>query len=330
MSGTGGALPAPRAEAAAAPRADTVAAPRAGVAAGQVPVAGTGAGTVPDAGGGATRAAGTVAGLGAGAARLEIRGVRKTFEGKTPVEALAGVSMSLAANEFVSLVGTSGCGKSTLLSIVAGLIDPTDGDVLVDGVSIDGPGRDRGVVFQTYTLFPWLTARENVAFALRGEQMSAKARREVADEHLSLVGLESFADARPRQLSGGMKQRVAIARALSYKPSILLMDEPFGALDAQTRLLMQELLTRVWESHRLTVLFVTHDVEEAVYLSDRVFVMTNRPGRLKDEVPIDLPRPRTIEQQETPEFLELRRRILATIREESLRVEPGLEDELRA
>ena len=274
--------------------------------------------------------AGTLAAAAGGAPRLEIRDVRKTFEGRTPVEALAGVSMSLAANEFVSLVGTSGCGKSTLLSIVAGLLDPTAGDVLVDGTSIDGPGRDRGVVFQTYTLFPWLTARENVAFALRGEKMSAKARREVADEHLSLVGLESFADARPRQLSGGMKQRVAIARALSYKPSILLMDEPFGALDAQTRLLMQELLTRVWESHRLTVLFVTHDVEEAVYLSDRVFVMTNRPGRLKDEVRIDLPRPRTIEQQETPGFLELRRRILASIREESLRTEPGIEDELRA
>ncbi len=265
----------------------------------------------------------------AGAPRLEIRDVRKTFEGKTPVEALAGISMSLAANEFVSLVGTSGCGKSTLLSIVAGLIDPTAGDVLVDGAPIDGPGRDRGVVFQTYTLFPWLTARENVAFALRGEKLSAKARREVADEHLALVGLESFAEARPRQLSGGMKQRVAIARALSYKPSILLMDEPFGALDAQTRLLMQELLTRVWESHRLTVLFVTHDVEEAVYLSDRVFVMTNRPGRLKDEVRIDLPRPRTIDQQETPEFLELRRRILASIREESLRTEPGIEKEPR-
>jgi NitT/TauT family transport system ATP-binding protein len=273
---------------------------------------------------------GTAAPGPSGAPRLEIRDVRKTFEGRTPVEALAGVSMSLAANEFVSLVGTSGCGKSTLLSIVAGLLDPTAGDVLVDGASIDGPGRDRGVVFQTYTLFPWLTARENVAFALRGEKMSAKARREVADEHLSLVGLESFADARPRQLSGGMKQRVAIARALSYKPSILLMDEPFGALDAQTRLLMQELLTRVWESHRLTVLFVTHDVEEAVYLSDRVFVMTNRPGRLKDEVRIDLPRPRTIEQQETPAFLDLRRRILASIREESLRTEPGIEDELRA
>jgi NitT/TauT family transport system ATP-binding protein len=262
--------------------------------------------------------------------RLQIRDARKTFEGKKPVEALGGVSMSLAANEFVSLVGTSGCGKSTLLSIVAGLAEPTAGDVLVDGLPIDGPGRDRGVVFQTYTLFPWLTARENVAFALRGEKMSAKQRREVADEHLSLVGLESFADAHPRQLSGGMKQRVAIARALSYKPSILLMDEPFGALDAQTRLLMQELLTRVWESHRLTVLFVTHDVEEAVYLSDRVFVMTNRPGRLKDEVRIDLPRPRTIELQETSEFLELRRSILASIREESLRAEPGIEEELRA
>jgi NitT/TauT family transport system ATP-binding protein len=258
------------------------------------------------------------------APRLQIVDARKTFEGKRPVEALAGVSMSLGANEFVSLVGTSGCGKSTLLSIVAGLTEPTGGTVLVDGAPIDGPGRDRGVVFQTYTLFPWLSARDNVAFALRGERMSAHERRKVADEHLELVGLSGFADARPRQLSGGMKQRVAIARALCYKPAILLMDEPFGALDAQTRLLMQELLTRVWESHRLTVLFVTHDVEEAVYLSDRVFIMTNRPGRLKDEVRIDLPRPRTPEIAETAEFLALRHRILGSIREESLRAEPGI------
>jgi NitT/TauT family transport system ATP-binding protein len=256
--------------------------------------------------------------------RLDIRDVRKTFEGKRPVEALAGVSMALAANEFVSLVGTSGCGKSTLLSIVAGLTDPTEGEVRVEDRPIDGPGRDRGVVFQTYTLFPWLSARENVAFALRGERMSGQERRRIADEHLDLVGLTGFADARPRQLSGGMKQRVAIARALCYKPSILLMDEPFGALDAQTRLLMQELLTRVWESHRLTVLFVTHDVEEAVYLSDRVFVMTNRPGRLKDEVRIDLPRPRTLAVAESPAFLALRHRIFESIREESLRAEPGI------
>jgi NitT/TauT family transport system ATP-binding protein len=261
--------------------------------------------------------------------RLEIRDLRKTFEGKHPVEALAGVGMTLAANEFVSLVGTSGCGKSTLLSIVAGLTEPTAGEVLVDGLPIDGPGRDRGVVFQTYTLFPWLSARENVAFALRGERMSAQERRRIADEHLDLVGLRGFADARPRQLSGGMKQRVAIARALCYKPSILLMDEPFGALDAQTRLLMQELLTRVWESHRLTVLFVTHDVEEAVYLSDRVFVMTNRPGRLKDEVRIDLPRPRTLAVAESPAFLALRHRIFESIREESLRAEPGIGGDIR-
>jgi NitT/TauT family transport system ATP-binding protein len=261
--------------------------------------------------------------------RLDIRDIRKTFEGKRPVEALAGVSMALAANEFVSLVGTSGCGKSTLLSIVAGLTDPTDGEVRVEGRPIDGPGRDRGVVFQTYTLFPWLSARENVAFALRGERMSTQERRRIADEHLDLVGLRGFADARPRQLSGGMKQRVAIARALCYKPSILLMDEPFGALDAQTRLLMQELLTRVWESHRLTVLFVTHDVEEAVYLSDRVFVMTNRPGRLKDEVRIDLPRPRTLAVAESPAFLALRHRIFESIREESLRAEPGIGGDIR-
>ena len=176
--------------------------------------------------------------------------------------------------------------------------------VLVDGHPVTGPGRDRGVVFQTYTLFPWLTARQNIEFALDGERgLTRDQKRRIAAEHLELVGLSAFADAYPRQLSGGMKQRVAIARALCYRPRILLMDEPFGALDAQTRMLMQELLVRVWESHRLTVLFVTHDVEEAVTISDRVLVMSNRPGRLKDEVLIPLPRPRTLALQETPEFL---------------------------
>lgn len=257
-------------------------------------------------------------------ARLEVREVRKTFEGARPVEALGPFSLSLAANEFVSIVGTSGCGKSTLLMVAAGLTDPTAGEILVDGVPIDGAGRDRGVVFQTYTLFPWMTARANVEFALRGEKMSADERRRVAAENLELVGLTKFADAYPRQLSGGMKQRVAIARALCYRPRILLMDEPFGALDAQTRLLMQELLTRIWEAHRLTVLFITHDVDEAVYISDRVVVMTNQPGRLKEEVAITLPRPRTIAIQETAEFLTLRHRILTSIREESLAREPGL------
>jgi NitT/TauT family transport system ATP-binding protein len=265
------------------------------------------------------------AGSNGGIPRLDFRGVRKVFPGNPPVEALSSVTLSLAKNEFVTLVGTSGCGKSTLLNIAAGLVDPTEGEALVDGQPIDGPGRDRGVVFQAYTLFPWMTALENIEFALKGEKMTQAERRKLALEHLELVGLSNFAKAYPKQLSGGMKQRVAIARALCYRPQILLMDEPFGALDAQTRLLMQELLTRVWESHRLTVLFVTHDVEEAVYISDRVLVMSNRPGRLKTEVKITLPRPRTLAMQETDEFLAFRRSILASIREESLAMEPGIE-----
>jgi NitT/TauT family transport system ATP-binding protein len=251
--------------------------------------------------------------------RLEIVSLRKKFQtGRRTITALDGASMSLGENEFVSLVGTSGCGKSTLLSIVAGLQEPTDGEVLVDGRPVLGPGRDRGVVFQTYTLFPWLSARGNVEFALRGHGMGARERRDVAREHLKLVGLEDFEDARPSQLSGGMKQRVAIARALSYRPAILLMDEPFGALDALTRQLMQELLTSVWEQHRLTVLFVTHDVEEAVFISDRVAVMTNRPGRIKKEVVVDLPRPRSYDMLSSPEFSELYGEVLESIREETL------------
>jgi NitT/TauT family transport system ATP-binding protein len=256
-------------------------------------------------------------------ARLDIRGIEKVFDGAKPVHALGPIDLSLAENEFVSIVGTSGCGKSTLLMVAAGLTEPSAGEILVDGVPITGAGRDRGVVFQMYTLFPWMTARANIEFALRGEGLAAAERRRVALEHLELVGLSKFADAYPRQLSGGMKQRVAIARALCYRPRILLMDEPFGALDAQTRLLMQELLTRIWEAHKLTVLFITHDVDEAVYISDRVIVMTNQPGRVKEEVAITLPRPRTIEIQETPEFLTLRHRILTSIREESLAREPG-------
>jgi NitT/TauT family transport system ATP-binding protein len=251
--------------------------------------------------------------------KLAVRDLSKVFDtGKAQVQALDAASIELAENEFVSLVGTSGCGKSTLLSIVAGLQEATSGEVAVDGHPIDGPGRDRGVVFQTYTLFPWLTARENIEFALRGQSMSAARRRAVAEEQLALVGLERFADAHPNQLSGGMKQRVAIARALSYRPEILLMDEPFGALDALTRQLMQELLTKVWEQHRMTVLFVTHDVEEAVYVSDRVLVMTNRPGSIKQEVRVDLPRPRSYDMLASPRFGQLYGEVLESIREESL------------
>ncbi|MCD7101251.1 ABC transporter ATP-binding protein [Pseudoclavibacter sp. 13-3] len=209
------------------------------------------------------------------------------------VTALHDVTLNLHRNEFVSIVGQSGCGKSTLLSIIAGLEPATEGDVAVGGSEISGPGRDRGVVFQSATLLPWLTVFDNVMFALRGEQGLSKAEaKQITQEHLHLVGLDGFEDKFPNQLSGGMQQRVALARSLSYRPKVLLMDEPFGALDALTRRSMQELLTRVWEQHKLTVMLITHDIEEAVFTSDRVVIMSSRPGTIKREVPIDLPRPR--------------------------------------
>jgi NitT/TauT family transport system ATP-binding protein len=251
--------------------------------------------------------------------KLAIEGLGKTFHSDRGVTvALQGVDLAIDDNEFVALVGTSGCGKSTLLSIAAGLEVQDEGSVTIDGEPIEGPGLDRGVVFQSYTLLPWLTAVRNVEFALRAAGHSGAEAREMARDHLRLVGLQGFENAYPAELSGGMKQRVAIARALSYRPKVLLMDEPFGALDALTRHHMQELLTRIWEKHRLTVLFITHDVEEAVYLSDRVAVMTNRPGRIKTIVPIDLERPRQYGMVASSEFQRLHRTVLDAIRSESL------------
>ncbi len=232
----------------------------------------------------------------------------------------SGFDLTVGENEFVALVGTSGCGKSTLLSIAAGLETYDEGSIAVDGEPVTGPGLDRGVVFQSYTLLPWLTAIGNVEFALRASGTRRRDTKEIARDHLALVGLDNFAEAYPAELSGGMKQRVAIARALSYRPEILLMDEPFGALDALTRHHMQELLTAVWEKHRLTVLFVTHDVEEAVYLSDRVAVMTNSPGRVKSLIEIGLPRPRRYELVSMPEFQNLQARVLQEIRSESIAI----------
>ncbi len=266
---------------------------------------------------------GAVASAGIGGPKLSVRGIRKVFEGRGgEVVALDGVDFDIPEKQFVTVIGTSGCGKSTLLSIIAGLEEETEGTVAVDGVPVYEPGRDRGVVFQSYTLFPWLTAQQNVEFALRGNKQE---RAEIAHDHLKLVGLEGFADAYPSQLSGGMRQRIAIARALSYKPQVLLMDEPFGALDAQTRQLMQELLMRIWEEHRLTVMFVTHDIDEAVFLSDRVLVMTARPGRIKEDIHVGVDRPRTFEILTTPEFFEYKARLLAAVREESLRTAEQLE-----
>jgi NitT/TauT family transport system ATP-binding protein len=252
--------------------------------------------------------------------KLSVIDVHKEFAVRHgSVVAIDEISFDLAENEFATLVGTSGCGKSTLLSIIAGLETQTSGEVFIDGAPVIGPGRDRGVVFQTYTLFPWMTVEKNVEFALQSERLSRRRKREIAREHLELVGLAGFAQSLPYELSGGMRQRVAIARALCYRPKVLLMDEPFGALDAQTRQLMQELLTEVWEAHKLTVLFVTHDIEEAVFLSDRVYLMTARPGRLKDVVDVKLPRPRTFESLSSGEFLEYKSRLLASVREENLK-----------
>jgi NitT/TauT family transport system ATP-binding protein len=246
--------------------------------------------------------------------KLSLLHVSKQFQSKSrPVTALQDITLSVANKEFVSLVGASGCGKSTLLSIIAGLQDFDAGQILIDGIEIDGPGRDRGVVFQTYTLLPWLTAQQNVEFALRACGCGRDEATRVARDHLQLVKLGPFADRYPNQLSGGMKQRVAIARTLAYKPTVVLMDEPFGALDALTRAQMQELLTQIWETNKMTVVLVTHDVEEAVFLSDRVFVMGSNPGTIKATFAIDLPRPRLRDVHRSPAFLALHAEILACI-----------------
>ncbi|MDO9398653.1 MAG: ABC transporter ATP-binding protein [Herbiconiux sp.] len=254
---------------------------------------------------------------------IELKGAGVDFgDASAPMWALRGVDLEVRDREFVSVVGTSGCGKSTMLSIVGGLRPLSEGSATIDGAPIAEPGIDRGMVFQNYGLFPWLTAQQNVEFALKETgTRSARERSDRAREMLGEVGLLDFADRYPNQLSGGMRQRVAIARVLSYGPSILLMDEPFGALDALTRQLMQELLVRIWEQSELSVLFITHDIAEAVFLSDRVLVMSNRPGRILAEVPIDLDRPRTAETIRSPEFGALEHSILRHIRGESMTAE---------
>jgi nitrate ABC transporter ATP-binding subunit len=255
------------------------------------------------------------------APKIAIEAVGKVFgTGANEFLAIDRIDLDVATNEFVSIVGTSGCGKSTLLNMVGGLTEPTFGDIRIDGRPVTGPGRDRGFVFQGYSLFEWLTVEGNIRFALEKSQLSRAEKTELVAEFVQSVGLSGFENAFPRQLSGGMRQRVAIARALVYKPSLLLMDEPFGALDAQTRGMMQELLLKVWEEHKVTVLFVTHDVEEAIFLADRVVVLASRPGNLKRIVPVPLERPRRYDIVTTPEFSELKRGILADIREETLKV----------
>lgn len=257
-------------------------------------------------------------------ATAQILDVTKTYRSKgREVEALSPITLDLDADEFTTLIGTSGCGKSTLLHIVAGLEIASSGRVIVDGNEVHGPGRDRGMVFQSYTLFPWLTVRRNVEFALKDIGLSKQEQRDRALEYLELVGVADFAEAMPSQLSGGMRQRVAIARALSYQPRMLLMDEPFGALDAQTRQDMQELLLRVWEQHKLNVLFVTHDIDEAIFLSDRIIMLSGRPGRVQLDLRPGLPRPRTIDLLTSPELMQYKGQLLAALRLEGQRARAG-------
>ena len=238
---------------------------------------------------------------------LTIRGVTKRFSvGDGELEALAAIDLSIPTGEFVCMIGASGCGKSTLLRIVAGFEEPTTGNVAMYGKAITGPGSDRGMVFQDYALFPWMTVRENISFGPRQRQLPRQEIAKTADEFVRMVGLERFAERYPNQLSGGMKQRVAIARVLANDASILLMDEPFGALDALTREQLQNELLQIWTRTGVTAIFVTHSVEEAVLLADRVLVMSAGPGRIDSDFRIDLPRPRDVS---SPEFNALRRDI---------------------
>ncbi len=243
--------------------------------------------------------------------KLEVREVGVSFAARNGrFEALTGVSMRVAENELVAIVGGSGCGKSTLLKVIGGLLPATAGTVLVDGRAIEGPGADRGMVFQSYSLYPWLSVYENVAFGLRLRGASEAAIKERVEHHLAIVSLFERRNAAPHELSGGMKQRVAIARALANEPSLLLLDEPFGALDAQTRARMQEFLLDLWGRTRMTMLIITHDIEEAVFLSNRVYLMKGPPGRIVTERTIDLPAQREGGVKFSPRFNELRRELL--------------------
>jgi len=252
---------------------------------------------------------------------LEISNVSKTYDadGNNPVQALDGVNLTVSEGEFVSVIGPSGCGKSTLFNIIGGLIDDYEGSVLIDGRSVDGAHKDVGVVFQEESTFPWRTTLDNVAFPLEIEGVGRAEREKRARQFIRLVGLDGFENHFPAQLSGGMKQRTAVARTLAYEPRIMLLDEPFGALDEQTRMLLGDKMLEIWAELNQTMLLITHNITEAVQLSDRVVVMSFRPGRIKEVIGIDLPRPRSSEVISTPEFGTYVGRLWTLLREEASR-----------
>lgn len=260
---------------------------------------------------------------------LKLDHIRKEFPAKNigkqeqpPFVAVENVTLDIQKGEFVSIVGPSGCGKSTLLDLIAGLTKPSVGEILLNGKVITGPGLDRGIVFQQYALYPWLTALENIEFGLEAKGVDKKTRREKANYYLNLVGLTGFENHFPNELSGGMKQRVAIARSLAYEPEILLMDEPFAALDAQTRETLQEELINIWRSSKRTIIFITHSIDEAIYLSQRVAIMTSRPGRIKEI--IDIPeslQSKTQDVRSTPEYGQIRHYIWSQLSDEVIKAQ---------
>ena len=253
--------------------------------------------------------------------KLKIDNVYKEYQGRNgKTIALNGVSLDIKENEFICVVGPSGCGKSTLLNIIAGLLEPTSGTVTLDGKVIEGTGVERGVVFQQYALFPWRTVLKNVMFPLEMKKVPKAEAEAIARKYIKSVGLEGFEKSYPKELSGGMKQRVAIARAYAADPEVLLLDEPFGALDAQTRVQLQSELLETWEKEKKTCFFITHDVDEAVILAQRVIIMSARPGRIKKIVDIDIPYPRTQATKTDPRFLELKSEIWNQVYQEFLEV----------
>ena len=253
--------------------------------------------------------------------KVKIDNVKKIYNGRNgEMIALNGVNLDIMENEFICVVGPSGCGKSTLLNIIAGLLEPTSGKVYCDGKEVVGTGTERGVVFQQYALFPWMTVLKNVMFGLNLKGIKGKEAEDIAMKYIKMVQLEDFVNHYPKELSGGMKQRVAIARAYAVNPSILLMDEPFGALDAQTRTQLQTELLETWEKERKTCFFITHDVEEAIILAQKVIIMSARPGRIKEIVDINIPYPRTQETKMSKEFLDLKNHIWGQVYQEYLEV----------
>ena len=248
-----------------------------------------------------------------------VRDLQKIYpSAKGDVQAMKDVNINVMENEFVSIVGPSGCGKSTLLRMIGGLDTATSGKIVIQDRDIIGPGPDRGMVFQSYTLFPWMTVGDNIKFGLKLRKLPADQQEEILNKYLKIIKLEKFRDSYPRELSGGMKQRVAIARALANSPEVLLMDEPFSALDPQTKADMQLLMRQIWQEEKPTVIFVTHDIEEAVFLSSKIYVLTQRPGTVKAEVPVLLPYDRDLSLKDTDEFIELRRKVNQLIEHESL------------